>query len=174
VRLFVAVFPTDEVRADLQRRLARVAAARRTPADRWHITLGFLGEVPDERRADVERALSGVPAAGPITLRLAAGGRFGRGRSTAVWAGVEGDLDALTDLHGAIRAALDADGLPYDDRPLTPHLTLAYAREPSLLSAMEGYRGPQWTVGEFVLVRSHHHDGGGYENLRSWPVGREV
>lgn len=171
MRLFVAVFPTDEVRADLRRRLAP-AQARLTAADKWHITLAFLGDVPEDRRADVERALSDVPTAGPITLRLVSGGRFGRGRSTAVWAGVDGDLDALSRLHSDIRAALDAAGQSSDDRPLTPHLTLAYSREPAVLHALEGYRGPQWTVDDFVLVQSHHRDGGGYQTLRSWPLGR--
>jgi 2'-5' RNA ligase len=166
VRLFVAVLPTDEVRADLQRRLAPALGSgdrrvRLTPAERWHVTLAFLGEVADERRADVERALTDIPASGPFTLRLAGGGRFGNGRSAAVWAGVQGDLGALTDLHAAIRAALDEHGLPYDDRPLTPHLTIAYTRENVLL---DGYLGPQWTVDEFVLVRSL----GGYQNLRAW------
>jgi 2'-5' RNA ligase len=160
VRLFVAVFPTDEVRADLQRRLAS-AGVRLTAAERWHITLAFLGEVADDRRADVERALTGVPGKGPFTLRLADGGRFGK---AAVWAGVRGDLGALTDLSAAIRAALDEHGLPYDDRPLTPHLTVAYTPETVPLA---GYLGPQWTVNEFVLVRSR----GGYQNLRAWPLG---
>ena len=167
MRLFVAVFPTDEVRADLRRRLAP-AGARLTAADKWHITLAFLGDVPEERRADVERTLSDVPTAGPITLRLVSGGRFGRGRSTAVWAGVDGELDALTRLHGGIRGALDAAGQSTDDRPLTPHLTLAYSREPVVRDALEGYRGPRWTVDDFVLVQSHHRDGGGYEILRRW------
>jgi 2'-5' RNA ligase len=161
VRLFVAVFPTDEVRADLQRRLASATGVRLTPAEKWHITLAFLGEVADERQADVERALTGVPAKGPFRLRLAGGGRFGK---AAVWAGVRGDLDALTDLHAAIREALDEHGLPYDNRPLTPHLTVAYTQE---TVPLDGYLGPQWTVDEFVLVRSR----GGYQNLRAWPLG---
>jgi RNA 2',3'-cyclic 3'-phosphodiesterase len=172
VRLFVAVFPSDAVRDDLEDHLSRAGRKLRlTPADRWHITLSFLGEVPDEHRADVERALSGVATKGPITLRLVGGGQFGHGRSSAVWAGVEGDLATLDDLHQEIRAALAADGLSYDDRPLTPHLTLSYTRERALLSALEGYLSPQWTADEFVLVRSHYRDGGGYEPLRSWPLG---
>jgi 2'-5' RNA ligase len=178
VRLFVAVFPAGEVRADLQRRLTRALGSgdhpgrklRLTPADRWHVTLSFLGEVADERQADVERALAGVTAPGAFALRLAAGGRFGKGRSTALWAGVRGDLEALTDLHAGIREALDTGGLPYDDRPLAPHLTLAYGQGGAVLNALEGYAGPQWTVEEFMLVRSHHRDGGGYEKLRTWPL----
>jgi 2'-5' RNA ligase len=177
--LFVAVFPSDEARADLKRRLASATRSgdrrsrdrvRLTPADRWHVTLRFLGEVADERQADVERALDGAAARGTFALRLAGGGRFGKGPSTALWAGVHGDLAALADLHADVRDALDAAGLTGDDRPLTPHLTVAYARDNGVLRALDDYVGPQWTVDEFVLVRSRYADGGGYQNLRSWPL----
>jgi 2'-5' RNA ligase len=180
VRLFVAVFPSDEARADLKRRLASATRAgdrrsrdtvRLTPADRWHITLRFLGEVADERQADVERALDGAAARETFALRLAGGGRFGKGSSTALWAGVDGDLAALADLHAGVRDALNAGGLTGDDRPLTPHLTVAYARDNGVLRTLVDYVGPQWTVDEFVLVRSRYADGGGgYQNLRSWPL----
>jgi len=177
--LFVAVLPSDEARADLKRRLASATHSgdrrsrdrvRLTPADRWHVTLRFLGEVADERQADVERALDGADARAMFALRLAGGGRFGKGPSTALWAGVDGDLAALTDLHADVRYALDATGLTGDDRPLIPHLTVAYARDNGVLRALDDYVGPQWTVDEFVLVRSRYADGGGYQNLRSWPL----
>jgi len=177
--LFVAVLPSDEARADLKRRLASATHSgdrrsrdrvRLTPADRWHVTLRFLGEVADERQADVERALDGAAARATFALRLAGGGRFGKGPSTALWAGVDGDLAALTDLHADVRDALDATGLTGDDRPLIPHLTVAYARDKGVLRALDDYVGPQWTVDEFVLVRSRYADGGGYQNLRSWPL----
>jgi 2'-5' RNA ligase len=170
VRLFVAAFPPVSVVSDLRKRLAGRPGeprltVRLTPADRWHLTLRFLGEVAGERQADVECALDGVPRAGKISLRLAGGGQFGKGRSTVLWAGVQGDLGALTGLHDAVGAALGAESEPF-----TPHLTVAYANSGAVRNVLEGYTGPEWTVDEFVLVRSHHADGGGYQRLRAWPV----
>lgn len=164
MRLFVAVFPPEEARSDLQRRLTGgPRIGRLTPVDRWHITLHFLGEVADERQAELENALDAVPVqVERPRLRLAGGGSFGKGRSTAVWAGVQGDLDAL---HDAVTDALGADRTP-----LTPHLTVAYARGNAIREALDGYLGPEWTADEFVLVRSHYGQGGGYDNLRAWPV----
>jgi RNA 2',3'-cyclic 3'-phosphodiesterase len=167
VRLFVAVFPPEEARSDLRRRLAGgLRTGRLTPIDRWHITLHFLGEVPDERRAEIENALDTVPMRGERPrLRLAGGGSFGTDRSTAQWAGVEGDVDALAALHDAVTDALGADRTT-----LIPHLTVGYARGNAVCNALDGYAGPEWTADELVLVRSHFGQGGGYENLRAWPI----
>jgi 2'-5' RNA ligase len=164
VRLFVAAFPPVSVLSDLQRRVGD-SAGRLTPVDRWHLTLRFLGEIAEDERAEVERALDGVPRAGKISLRLAGGGQFGNGRSTVLWAGVQGDLDALTELHDTVGAALGAE-----PEPFTPHLTVAYADSGDVRNALRDYTGPEWTVDEFVLVHSHHADGGGYQRLRAWPL----
>jgi 2'-5' RNA ligase len=163
MRLFVAIFPPEDLLADLRR---QVAGFRLTPVERWHITLAFLGEVEPERLPEVEAALDGVRAPGPIKLRMSGGGSFGKGRSTAMWAGVDGDLAALNELHGQIRRALGIG----DERPFTPHLTVTYAGSAAVRDALSGYAGPTWTAGEFVLVHSRHADGAGYEHLRAWQL----
>ena len=173
MRLFVAIFPPDEVRADLRRRLTGAlrrgrerdrggGPVRLTAVDRWHITLAFLGEVEPERLVEVERALDTLPPPGKITLRLAGGGHF---QQRALWAGVHGDASALCVLHDRLGEALDMEL-----GPLTPHLTVAYARDNAVLRALDGYAGPAWTVDEIVLVHSRHGEGGGYDRLRSWPT----
>jgi RNA 2',3'-cyclic 3'-phosphodiesterase len=177
VRLFVAVFPPEDHLADLRRQVTGALAragkkVRLTPVERWHITLAFLGEVGPERLPDVADALSSVRPPGPIRLRMSGSGSFGKGRSSVLWAGIDGDLAALGDLQARVRSALAADGLPHDDRPFTPHLTVAYATSAEARDALREYAGPTWTAEEFVLVHSRHAEGGGYETLRSWPLGR--
>ncbi len=172
MRLFVAVFPPRGVVTDLRRRIAAVAGrpVRLTPAERWHVTLAFLGDVEPERLPDVERALDGVPPGEPLRLRMAGGGSFGRGRTAVLWAGLDGDLDGLTALHGGIRRALTAAGLPHDERPFTPHLTVAYANSPEVREALRDHAGATWTADEIVLVHSLHDEGGGYRRVRAWPL----
>lgn len=143
---------------------------RLTPVERWHITLAFLGEVGSERLPEVASALDGVPAPGPITLRMSGGGSFGKGRSTALWTGIDGDLGALAGVQARIRSALSASGLPHDERPFTPHLTVAYADSAEVRETLTGYAGPTWTAEEFVLVHSRHAEGGGYETLGTWSL----
>jgi 2'-5' RNA ligase len=176
VRLFVAVFPPEDLVADLRRVVTGALAGagtkvRLTPVERWHITLAFLGEVKPDRLSEVVDALGGVTVPGPITLRMSGGGSFGKSRSTVLWAGIDGDLPALDDLHAQVRRGLAARGLPHDERPFTPHLTIAYANSAAVRDVLSECAGPTWTVDEFVLVHSRHAEGGGYATLRSWRLG---
>ena len=88
-----------------------------------------------------------------------------------LWAGLDGDLARLGDLHAALRRALVAGNLPHDERPFTPHLTVAYANSPQVRAALHDYAGPAWTADEFELVQSLHAEGGGYRRLRAWRLG---
>jgi 2'-5' RNA ligase len=183
VRLFVAAYPPADACDDLADRLADLhvvkAGARVAWRDTWHITLAFLGEVPEESApavaAAVERAAASWTA--PFEVRLAGGGRFGRGRFTVLWVGVEGA--PLTALATAVRDELSAGRLPYDPKPFTPHLTIARpgdkvsrADVEADRAALAGYRGPSWPLHTVDLVRSNL---GGpkptYDRLGSWVLG---
>ncbi|QSB14449.1 RNA 2',3'-cyclic phosphodiesterase [Natronosporangium hydrolyticum] len=178
MRLFVAIYPPatalDHLAEYVQRlRLGRATAAGSrvglTARPSWHVTLAFLGEVPD----------SGVPAAAaaldtgvarwrarsePVPrLRLAGGGRFGRRRFTVLWVGLDGDRAGLRDVATEVQRALWEAELAIDDRkPFRPHLTIArpgdrlpVADLDADLSALAEYTGPEWPVASVMLVRSH-------------------
>ena|ERR1700754_2636182 len=161
MRLFVAVFPPEEILDHLKRRLGDVRGVHLTRTDRWHLTVHFIGDVDDDVRPEIERSLDAVPRRGPMTLRLAGGGNFGK----VSWVGVDGDVAALSDLHDDV-----VDVLAAEPTVLKPHLTVAYARNSALREALTEYVGPEWMAREMTLVRSHHATGGGYENLGTWRV----
>jgi 2'-5' RNA ligase len=160
-RPFAALGGDRPLPAGLPRR--RRGGLRLTAIDKWHVTLAFLGEVPAERLPDVERALDAVIVPKDVELRLRGGGQFGQGRSSVLWANVDGDLGPL---HADVHEKLDAAGLPHDDREFTPHLTVAYAQDAAVRRALSGYRGPSWTLHEIALVRSDPNEG--YTQLRTW------
>ena len=196
MRLFVAAYPPAEACDHLQRRLQdlHVTAAadrgvntRLARRDTWHVTLVFLGEVAEQRTADVHqailRAVGGWRAAGSglPQLRLAGGGRFGRGRFTLLWVGVDGDRDALGRLARTVRREFKRDRLPYDDRPFRPHLTLARPGDRLDRAAVEAdravladYRGPAWPVQTVELVRSHLGPKPWYEHLAAWQLAADL
>jgi 2'-5' RNA ligase len=172
VRLFVAVQPPPAVLDHLADAVGGLAVstvaeqginARVAARHLWHVTLAFLGEVPDEQ---AERAVEALDRAGataaPVRLRIAGGGRFGKGRFTVLWVGLGGEVPVLRALAQSVTAQLRHARLPYDRKPFRPHLTIARPGDrlapeqlAADLAALDGYEGPEWTVTEVVLMRSH-------------------
>ena len=180
-RVFVAVDPPQGVRDELERALAPLRGSpgepRWIPPDRWHLTLLFLGTVPADRLPLlVEAAGPAVAATPPLTLRLSGGGRFGALRRPQVmWAGVAGDVAGLADLAGRLTGAARALGLPVEDRPFRPHLTVGRwrPRQPvdgDLPGRLHGYGGSAWPVTEVCLLESRPGPAPGYGTLARWPV----
>ena len=147
------------------------------PSGRWHLTLLFLGTVPADRVQLLGTAAApAIAAAPPMTLRLARAGRFGSPRRPQVfWAGLDGDVGALTALAGRLTDAARALGLPVEDRPFRAHLTLGRwrARQPAdgrLPDRLTGYEGPAWPVSELRLLQSHLGPDPRYEPLATWAL----
>jgi 2'-5' RNA ligase len=188
-RLFLALEPPDPVR----RRLAsladelRRAAGRAGEEIRWvppanvHLTLQFLGAVPEERVAAIEAALGDAAReARPLSLAVRGVGGFPNARRPrVVWAGLEGDLAPLGAFVAGLGARLAKLGYPPEDRPFSPHLTLGRARDrrgaPGLAGALAGVaqEAPApWRAGEVVLFESHLSPRGPqYEAIARAPLG---
>jgi 2'-5' RNA ligase len=192
VRLFAAVYPPASICTHLGRAVDELAVGRAAAAgtnarlagrDNWHLTVAFLGEVPEDRLGAVEAALERAiadwraDAGGQPRMRLAGGGRFGRGRFTVLWVGVRGDVDRLVALGKATRRQLRRNRLPYDEKSMRPHLTLARpgdrldrATIDGDVAALDAYEGPWWTAAELELVRSHPGPKPSYDHLASWSL----
>lgn len=149
MRLFVAVFPPDEAIAHLA---TAVSTLDIRAIDRWHITLAFLGEVPDA--APAIAALDAAEMFPVGQLAIGGGGRFGN----ILWAGVQGDVAGLGRVTRSVRRAMRAKRIPPDDKKFRAHITIARRVDPALLKAalpvLRAYEGPQWPVSEIVLVHS--------------------
>jgi len=130
MRLFVAldICPgvRDQIRsfADNVRHLA--PAARWVSADSLHVTLKFIGEKPDDFVKQIEHSLSSIRAKS-FELHFRGTGFFPTPRSARVfWIGIQGD-NALARLATKIEDALNEIHIPRENRPFSPHLTLARA-----------------------------------------------
>lgn len=134
MRLFTAI----GLGVEAHRALTAVQEALRAHSEfrRWqplaqlHLTLNFLGEVPEGRLPDLKEAMvTAARASAPFTLALGRLGAFPNPRKPRVlWAGVEGDMAPLQALQADLAARFQALGLDLEARPYAPHLTLA--REP--------------------------------------------
>ncbi|MFL5264378.1 MAG: RNA 2',3'-cyclic phosphodiesterase [Anaeromyxobacteraceae bacterium] len=188
-RLFVALDPPDAVRrraaalvAELRRKGGRAAdEVRWVAAENVHLTLQFLGAVPDERVAAVTEAVRGAAAqAAPLELALSGAGGFPNGRRPRVlWAGLTGDVAALAALVTALGRALAPLGYAPEERPFSPHLTLGRARDgrgaPGLAVALAQAAelpAAAWRATEVTLFESHlSPKGPRYEALLRAPLG---
>lgn len=178
LRLFVALDFPDEVRARLAGLAGGVPGARWTDADSLHLTLRFIGEVPDDTAADIDAALAEIAAPG-FDLVLDGVGVFGSGRNARVlWAGVERN-DALAHLQGKIESALVRCGLPAEERKFSPHITLARLKDAPkdrigrFLEERGLFRAGPMRIDHFTLYRSLLGKGGAvYQALNEYALTR--
>ena len=165
VRLFVAVELPEPVREHLHAGTGSLRAGmdgwRWTPSAQWHLTLAFLGEVPEQRLPELSRRM-GLAARRhrPFELALAGLGAFGSARRARIlWVGVGGEREALVRLADTVGAGARRAKIALEDRRYRPHMTLGRRRAPvdvrDLVDAGGGYQGPAWTVEDFALVQSH-------------------
>jgi 2'-5' RNA ligase len=189
LRLFVALEPPDlvrrrvaAIRKELERAAGRAAAEVKWVApDNVHLTLQFLGAVPEERLADIQAAVVAAgTAVAPFQLDVQGTGGFPTPRRPRVlWAGVGGELAPLASLVGELGRTLAPLGYPPEERAFSPHLTIGRARDahgvPGLAAALtHGADAPaaRWPVSEVVLFSSHLSPRGPtYEALLRAPLG---
>ena len=95
-----------------------------------HLTLAFLGNVPDTRLPTLPQIVDSVAAASPpIHLKTGPLGAFPNPRRPRVlWLGLDGDTQLLSRMQGHLQDALEADGFPRERRAFNSHVTLGRAR----------------------------------------------
>ena len=100
--------------------------------DSLHLTLKFLGAVPEARIDSVAGALTDASReAGSFEARIRGLGAFpSAGRPRVVWAGVTEGALQMTELARRVDVALAALGFARADRPFSPHVTLGRVRRP--------------------------------------------
>lgn len=172
LRLFVAAWVPAAAVAEATAAATpflRHAGMRLVPAGSHHVTLRFLGEVPETDVGWIEAALAvATDEVPPGFARLHGLGKFPvRGpRGFALWAGILGGRPLLE-----LSARL-AD-LPGDGRPLQPHVTLARFTPPAPLKDLPGGAfGDPFPLDRVSLVRSDPGpDRPRYRTLREFLLG---
>ncbi|MFE9046074.1 RNA 2',3'-cyclic phosphodiesterase [Streptomyces sp. NPDC007818] len=179
IRVFIALAPPDDAKDELARALAPAYAAhpgmRWNRIEDWHITLAFLGELPTVTVPLLRDPLAELAAARrPLNLSLEGGGHFD---SRVLWSGIAGDVPGLHRLADDVRSLVKETGIPYEGRPLRPHLTLARARRGDLTSVpdaagvLDGFAGRTWPTARLHLVGSDYARGPAparYRDIDSW------
>jgi 2'-5' RNA ligase len=163
-RLFIALWPAPGLASALHAQCGVCATdlrARVVTPQRVHLTLHFLGPVPRQRLPALACALQ-VPFA-PFELRFSHCEAWPHGLRVAV---PDTAVPPLIRLHAALGQALQGLGLPVEERPFRPHLTLA-RRATAPLPVQQG-PPLRWPVSGYVLVESQAARGGAYQVVQAY------
>lgn len=163
IRAFIAIIPPtalQQTMAEIRQVFQRLSLPWRwvTP-DHIHLTLKFLGNVPDESVPSllqaIEQASEGQTA---FALHARSLGCFPHpARPRVLWVGLDDPGQALGRLNERLIAALTPLGFPPEDRPFHPHLTLARVQNRSSLgrshALLQTYQNRDF--GEFLVTHIH-------------------
>jgi len=164
MRLFTAVDLPQSMLLKLERlqsALRPEALVKWSPLDNLHITTKFIGEWPEERLDQLTGALGKIAPQAPFELELKHLGWFPNEHSPRMlWVGM-GKEQPLQALAEATDDCLLSLGIEREDRPFTPHLTLARMKNPVPLDRlrkkvhdMQSTELGAFPVTRFVLYRS--------------------
>ena len=124
-RLFVAVPLTEQARQEIIARLP-VLPGRLVPPQNWHFTLRFLGDTDAAMRDRLIAELRRTPLGSRFSISFGALGAFPRAnRARILWLGVDEGAGRLVSVAESVESAVRRAGLPAEERPFKPHLTLS-------------------------------------------------
>lgn len=141
MRAFIAFDLPEAVRAALREKQQAFRAfcpeASWTRPEGIHLTLKFLGEISEAQVKQVSDALGALGGFETFEVAVQGFGFFPDGRRPRVfWAGLEAPA-ALAELAARVEAALEPLGFAREQRPFTPHLTLARFKIPRPQTALQ-------------------------------------
>ena len=180
-RLFVAADVPEAVRSRLAEELEPLREAspelRWSPPENWHVTLKFLGAVRSSLVADAGHAVADAAATTDRfdTHLLGVDAFPSARRARVLWVGMSDPDERFRALAGALDIALEQIVKP-EERPFTPHLTVARAKQPlplvEDLAAVGGLRSETFPLDHVTLYRSHlRRPAPLYEPVESFSLG---
>lgn len=123
MRLFIAVNFDEEFKktllqyqSELKKYVDPYAKVNWSTSANLHLTLAFIGEY--DHPENVRAVLDDIRFA-PFTIRTGKCGNFG----SLWWVGLDGGNEAVA-LSNQIRSGLKTANIPFDPKPMKPHITL--------------------------------------------------
>jgi RNA 2',3'-cyclic 3'-phosphodiesterase len=177
LRLFTAIDIPVDVKATLTAlvdRLRPLAKLHWIPVEKLHVTTKFIGEWPEDRLEELNRALRTVTVPRPIEVSISRIGWLPNPRSARVlYAGVEAS-ETITALAAVTEGIAVAAGVAAEPRIYRPHVTLARTRKTVPLDALKHALAEielsdigHYTASSFSLYLSAN---GKYTKLQEFPL----
>lgn len=185
IRSFLAF----ELPEDIKGIVSRVSGEmKKSPLDvRWvnvdniHLTVIFIGNISEDRLADMDRGIKDVcHYYGPFDISLSGAGVFSSRRNPRVlWIGLAGDIERMSLFRNSLQESLEPFGIKVEKRRFNPHLTLGRFRKGAksgvhldkILLEYRNLNSPGQPISELVLFKSDLKPSGAvYTKLNEWPL----
>ena len=150
MRCFVAIDIDDRLRGQIdklqrefKKRLKNQVGIKWVRPELIHLTLKFLGDVEETRAEEIDQTLESVCMGHKsFELEFSTVGSFGR-PPKVLWLGIEKAISELEKLIQDIEQAFEELGFEKEQRPFSPHLTIARVKERrpdrQLLEIIDGF-----------------------------------
>jgi len=183
MRLFTGVELSEEVSRNLERLLTHLRPAahfRWSPVYNLHITTKFIGEWTESRLGEITAALESIAGRRTVAIGISGLDWFPNPRNPRVFFALVHGGDALTDLARDVESALEPLGIARENRPYSPHLTLARINRAVPLdqlrqgvAALESVDFGEFPADRFFLYRSKlGATGSVYTKLAEFPFSK--
>jgi 2'-5' RNA ligase len=185
MRLFVGLSIPGDVRENFSSLIRTLRSADARPkwvrSENLHVTLKFIGEIESEKSLALVHALAAVRSTQPVHLEFRGVGFFpNQRRPSVLWAGVHGSPNLMS-LATEINSVLAPLGIPSEEKPFVPHLTIARSKElrlsPVLRAGIEKFSSHNFgslSTADFYLIESKlKNTGAEYTTLHSFRFAAE-
>jgi len=184
MRIFLAVEVESRIRVMVED-MIRESGLRRPPwrwipAENYHLTLKFLGEVQEDRLKGIGDACEDIAfGEGPFEIGFADFGAFPSiSNPRVLFYAVKEGAERLSKLAASIDSEMRKLGFAKEKRRFHPHLTLARVKKrlsPSILEKLESMpslpKEAVQPVRSFNLMRSHlSPSGASYEKIAGFEI----
>lgn len=159
VRLFIAAEPSKEIRQNIYECSKTLAGADKltfSKEEQLHITLKFLGEVPENKIPQIKEAMKKISSA-PYTIKVSKTGTFGK-PPRVIKAEVK-DENSSENIARQLDELLSKIGFARENKKFSPHITIARVKEysPSLAQKIKAISEEEFgscTVSSILLKKS--------------------
>jgi RNA 2',3'-cyclic 3'-phosphodiesterase len=143
IRMFIAIPVPGAVKKEMVPAAELLAEGnpniRPVQAEGIHLTLKFLGDTKERRIGDIRKAMESAAKTvkAPIELICSRTGAFPElSKPKVLWAGLNGDVDALGRLWRDLDRRITHLGFAPEKNAFHPHLTLARMKAPKMLGKL--------------------------------------
>lgn len=187
IRTFISINLDESLKKEINNLLMDIKkhdlAVKWVPPENLHITLKFLGHIPEDKIEKVKERLSDLTSRfNPFILRFRGIGFFpDRKRPRVIWVDIS-DTDTLRDLQEMIEERLTEIGFEREDRGFSPHLTIGRIKSlgdrerlTGLIDTIKDREFGSIKVDRVSLMRSDLRPGGAkYSVIAEFPLKKHI